>query len=369
MAPSPLLVVCDFNGHGGTQTQLLELLGGIDRTRFAPMLATLSLDPALARRLESIEVPVEDLRLQGALRPATLRALGSLSRRIRRAGVRLVHGFLFQGNLVAAVAARRAGVPYLTSVRNLEMWKRPHETLASRWAHGGAERVTFNSRHVRDRVAHRERIPLEKTRVIANGLAAHAPAASPGPSPWPEASEPRLICVASLTPKKGHRHLVEAFALVVGAFPRAGLLLVGEGAERGRIESRIRNLGIAERVRLAGGREDARDLLAAADLLVLPSLEEGTPNVVLEAMAAGVPQVATAVGGTLEILEDGSTGFLVPARDPVFMAERIRLLLARPAMREAFGRRGREVFERRHRVDAMVRAHEDLYAEVIAEAA
>ncbi len=369
MTPSPLLIVCDFNGHGGTQTQVLELLGALDRTRVKPMLATLSLEPALGRSLRSLEVPVLDLDLKGALRPATFRALGRLAGTIRREGVRIVHGFLFQGNLAAAVAARLAGVPYLTSVRNLELWKKPHEVLASRWAHSGAARVTFNSRHVRDRVAARERLALDRTRIIPNGLRPHDGLGRAGLELWPEGSDPRLVCVASLSPKKGHRYLLESFAEVLLSFPRAGLLLVGEGAERRRIESRARELGIAPRIRLAGRREDARALIAAADLLVLPSLEEGMPNVILEAMAAGVPQVATAVGGTPEIVEAGATGFLVPARDPALMSEKIGKLLGSPPLRQAFGRKGRELFERRHGVEPMARAHQDLYAEVLAEAA
>ncbi len=369
MAPSSLLIVCDFNGHGGTQTQVLELLGALDRTRVKPMLATLSLDRALGRSLQSLEVPVQNLDLRGALRPATFRALGRLARTIRREGVQLVHGFLFQGNLAAALAARRAGVPYLTSVRNLDLRKGPHEVLASRWAHQGASRVTFNSRHVRDRVAARERLALERTRIIPNGLRLHGGSGRAGLELWPEGSDARLVCVASLSPKKGHRYLLDAFADVLRRFPRAGLLLVGEGAERARIECRARELGIASRVRLAGRREDARALIAAADLLVLPSLEEGMPNVILEAMAAGVPQVATAVGGTSEIVEAGATGFLVPARDPLLMSERIGKLLGNPRLRETLGRKARELFERRHAVEPMARAHEELYSEVLAEAA
>ena len=372
MAPPSLLIVCDFNGHGGTQTQVLELLAALDRSRLTPMLATLNLDPALGRRLGDLDVTVENLELEGAVRPHTFRALSRLAGRIRRDGIRLVHGFLFQGNLAAAIAARSAGVPYLTSVRNLELWKRPHEILASRWAHRGARCVTFNSRHVRDLVSGREGIPRVRTHVIANGLGAERPATASrasGDDLWPEGSDPKLVCVASLSAKKDHLHLLDAFARVQRRLPRAGLALVGEGPERGRILHRARALGIAARVNLAGRREEARSVIAAADLLVLSSIEEGMPNVVLEAMAAGVPQVVTAVGGTPETVEEGITGYLVPPRDPALMAERILRLLTSPDRLAGFGERSRESFGRRFTAARMARDHEDLYGEILGRAA
>jgi glycosyltransferase involved in cell wall biosynthesis len=365
MASTSLLIVCEFKGHGGTQTQVLELLAAIDRTRVDCRLCTLNMDPALGRQVKELEVPVINLGLRGALRPGTVRALWDLAGRIREEKVRVVHGFLLQGNLVAATAARYAGVPYLTSVRNLELWKRSHEMVATRWAHRGAAAVTFNSRHVRDLVAGREGIPVERTRVIYNGL--RPPAESPSGSHealWPEGSDPRIICIASLFHKKGHRYLLEAFARILKELPRAGLLLVGEGAERGRIQARIRELKLGDRVRLAGHREDPRTILAAADLLVLTSIEEGMPNVLLEAMAAGVPQVATSMGGTPETVDDGVTALLVPPRDPVLLADRMVRILSDGDLRAALARKGRERFAARFGSARMAREHEELYLEV-----
>lgn len=369
MAAAALLVVCDFNAHGGTQTQVLELLAALDRGAWSPRLCTLNLDDGLARRVAALDVPVTNLALRGALSPRTLAALSDLSGLIRGSGVKLVHGLLLQGNLVAAAAARSAGVPYLTSVRNLELWKRPHQVIASRWAHGGAAAVVFNSRHVRDLVAWREGIPFSRTRVIHNGLDA-SPRNPPEPRErastlWPGDTTTRLLCVASLFPKKGHRYLIEAFALVRKEHPGAALVLAGQGPERGSLEARIRALGLDKAVVIAGYREDARSLIENSDLLLLSSIEEGMPNVLLEAMAAGVPQVATSVGGSPEAVDEGVTGFLVPPRDPVLMARRILRVLGDEALRRSLSRASRERFQRLFGRDRMAREHEALYAEAI----
>src|SRR5260221_353339 len=212
MAAAPLLVVCDFNAHGGTQTQVLELLAALNRDAWSPRLCTLNLDVDLARRVALLDVSVLNLGITSAFSPRTINALADLAGYVRSNGVKLIHAFLFHGNLVGAAVARRAALPYLTSVRNLELWKKPHEILASRWAHAGAAAVTFNSRHVLDLVTQREGIPRARARLIANGLAAPSDDSTGGraDSVWPSSSSPRLLCVASLFPKKGHRYLIEA---------------------------------------------------------------------------------------------------------------------------------------------------------------
>lgn len=371
MPERTLLLVCDFNAHGGTQTQVLELLAGLDRSRFRPLLATLHLDRALAARVEALGVEARDLALRGALRAGTFAAIGELAGFMRARRVRLVHGFLLHGNVVAAIAARRAGVPYLTSVRNLELWKGPLEAAASRWAHRNAAAVTFNSKHVKELVVRRERIPAGRSHVIHNGLREEAPDAAhtaPGGAPWPEAASPRMICAASLTPKKGHRYLLEAFAMVLARLPRAALLLAGEGPARASIVEQAGRLGIASRVILAGYRAEARRLIASADLLVLASIEEGMPNVLLEAMAAGVPQVATRVGGVEEAVEEGVTGFLVPPRDPVLLAQRAIKILEDAALRRRMGEAARDRFAAGFSASRMAREHERLYESVLGEA-
>jgi glycosyltransferase involved in cell wall biosynthesis len=147
--------------------------------------------------------------------------------------------------------------------------------------------------------------------------------------------------VAALRPEKGHRTFLRAAALVAREHPSAKFVLFGDGSERAALVALASELGIAERVIFAGDRDDIPECLAALDLLVLPSDFESLPNAILEAMAAARPVVATRVGGTPELVEDGQTGYLVPVGDPAAMARRIVELLRDPAKRRAMGEAGR----------------------------
>jgi len=140
-------------------------------------------------------------------------------------------------------------------------------------------------------------------------------------------------------------------------------LFVGDGPLRGKLEGLVRELGLENRVRFLGSkdREEIPEILAITDIFVLPSLSEGLPTAVIEAMAAGCPVVATAVGGTAEVVADGETGLLVPPRDPDALAEGMKILLqsraTRRKMGEAGAKRAREYFS----IERMVREYEALY--------
>jgi glycosyltransferase involved in cell wall biosynthesis len=136
-----------------------------------------------------------------------------------------------------------------------------------------------------------------------------------------------IVCVGRLDPLKGQTFLLDAFGRIVPDEPRARLCLVGEGGLRAALMRQAADLGLAEVVRFAGALTDVRPSLASAEMFVLPSTEEGLPGSVIEAQAAGVPVIATAVGGTPELVRHERTGLLVPARDPAALsAAMLRLL-------------------------------------------
>jgi len=171
-----------------------------------------------------------------------------------------------------------------------------------------------------------------------------------------------VISIANLIPYKGISDLIEAAAAVTERMPAVKFLLVGE--DRGiqkQLEAKAHRLGISQQVIFLGQRLDIPDLLAAGDLLVLSSHEEGFSNVILEAMASGLSVVATDVGGNREAVMDGITGWLVPPRDPVAMADRILDLLGDRARDGSLGRRGREWVKEAFTIDRMVAAHMNLY--------
>jgi len=362
-SPRRILYVCDFNAHGGTQTHLLHLLGRLDRARFEPALAALSLRPDLASRLAGLDVEVIDLGLRGAWRLSTARAVLGLAARARRRAD-LLHGYLYQGNILTAAVSALSGVPCVTSVRNMDIRKRLRQRMASGMAHRRARRVLFNSVVVRDATLRLERIPALRAAVIPNGV--EDPLAGGGDAPPVERREaPTAICVASLREKKGHEHLIEAFRRVRARMTDARLEIVGEGPLRGRLESAIQSAGLGDAVTLRGYRTDAIALLRGADLFVLASLEEGMPNALLEAMGAGLPAVVTRVGGNGEVVVDGNTGFLVAAADPAALADRILTLLSDEGLRRRMGAAARARFETTFTLPAMIASYHALYEQLL----
>jgi glycosyltransferase involved in cell wall biosynthesis len=150
-----------------------------------------------------------------------------------------------------------------------------------------------------------------------------------------------IVGLGRLEPIKGFQSLVKALPLVLSAIPSARLLLVGEGSLRMALEADARALGVADRLEIAGVRPDAATFLAAADLVVVPSLNEGMGRVLVEAMALGRPVVATRAGGIPAVVGDGQTGSLVPPNDPPVLARAVSELLKDPGLRQRMGEAGR----------------------------
>jgi glycosyltransferase involved in cell wall biosynthesis len=179
-------------------------------------------------------------------------------------------------------------------------------------------------------------------------------------------SPPRVITVGRLAAPKDTVTLVRALARVPGRPFRA--TIVGDGPDRPAVEAEIRAAGLEGVVELAGERQDVPDLLADADVFALSSRSEGAPISVLEAMAAGLPVVASAVGGVPEIVAHGATGLLVPPGDAAALAEALEQLLADPALRRRLGEAGRERVRERFDLTELRRAHVELYARELARA-
>jgi glycosyltransferase involved in cell wall biosynthesis len=165
---------------------------------------------------------------------------------------------------------------------------------------------------------------------------------------------PVLVVIGRLTPQKGHIYLLQALPSLVNEWPQLRCLIVGEGEMRGRLDALAQSLGLGRHCVFAGVSDAIPEVLAAADLFVLPSLSEGFPFVVLEALAMGCPVVATAIDGVTEVIQDGVTGRLVPPRDPTALAGAIREMLRDPAGARTMGMRGRRLVEERFTADRMM---------------
>jgi len=277
----------------------------------------------------------------------------------------------YKANLLGRVAARRAGIPAVAVSRGWtgESFRvRLYERL-DRWRLRKMDRVVCVSAAQAAKVR-RTGVPVERIRVIPNAI---DPArfshldSSYRADLEKRFSSPlsRIIGAAGrLSPEKGFDVLVAAAAKVRQEHPDIGFILFGDGACRGALQRQIDALGLSEAFLLEGFRSDLDALLPHLDLVVLPSYTEGLPNVVLEACAAGVPVVATAVGGTPEVLSDG-VGRLTPPGDPAALAEAIGDVLYRPDALPVIAPAGRERFT----FGAQAHIYQSLLAELLPDRA
>jgi glycosyltransferase involved in cell wall biosynthesis len=197
------------------------------------------------------------------------------------------------------------------------------------------------------------------TVVIRNGIDVRG-----RPLARPETEPARIVSVGRLQAPKDPLTLVRALAELEGRAFRASF--IGDGPERREVESEIARLGLSDAVELAGRRPDVPEILAASQVFVLASRSEGFPMAVLEAMAAGLPVVASRVGGLDELVDPGETGLLVRPGDPAELARAIARLLDEPGLRARMGAAGRARVERHFDLDAALRAHLDLYRRELA---
>jgi glycosyltransferase involved in cell wall biosynthesis len=170
-----------------------------------------------------------------------------------------------------------------------------------------------------------------------------------------------LGTVARLDPIKNHAMMIDAAARLSENHENLLLVIVGDGPERVSLEKRIEEQGMRQHVRITGYRRDARYCYGLMDVFLLTSFSEGTAMTLLEAMAAGLPVVATRVGGNPEIVRDGETGYIIESGDTDSLVDRLNRLIENPAMKSEFGEQGRRRFEARFHVHHMVKGYESLY--------
>ncbi len=328
----------DASIFGGAEQMILTLLAGLDHGRWSPILlhhgeAGLGELIEGSRRLNvrTVEVP----------RHRTGRAIRSFLHQARPA---IFHAHLnwplaCSDALVAAALAR---VPGVVATQQLFVRIRSRRRiLRHRFLSLAVDRYIAVSHHMAKLLREVCVFGRRKVGVVHNGIALQPFEREVCPSLrrslYGGEERPIVLTLARLAEQKGIGYLIEAAARV----PETLFAVAGDGPERAALEAKAGALGVRDRVLFLGHRRDTPDLLASCDLFVLPSLYEGLPVSVLEAMASAKPVVATAVGGTDEAVEDTVTGFLVPPRDPDALAEAIRTVLADRPLAERLGAEGR----------------------------
>ena len=354
--PARLVFLLQDLKFGGTQRQTLELARRLDPARFRVEVWVMTAGDDLAPLAREWSIPVVRLARQAAVGPL---ALMNLWRRLHRQPPDLLMLLTVVPNIWGRILGRLARAPVIVgNCRGGGAPWRQHEWLL--WPF--MDHLLCNTAALKTELVERYRIPPSKITVILNGVDTEFY----GPGPVGARSNPPVILsVARLVPDKDHDTLIAAFGQVSTAFPEAELWLLGNGPRRAALEALAARTLPPGRVRFWPGTPDIRPFLHQASLLVLSSRYEALPNVVLEAMAAGLPVAATRVGGLPELVVPGRTGWLVPPGDAPALAAAMSQALSDADAREALGRTGRDSAVADFSLEAMTRRYETVLSSLL----
>jgi glycosyltransferase involved in cell wall biosynthesis len=321
----------ESDGPGGAERVVAHLAGALQAAG-AWNVVFLPADGEgwLARELEGSGVAIEHLpRLDRPVSPAYAR---SLEEALRRHRIAVAHSHEFTMAVYGAWASRRAGIPHVVTMHGSRYYaSRLRRRLAMRAAVASSARTVAVSAPLAEDLRRDLWVPRPRITTISNGVRYVRPErVTLREELGLRAGDRLLVSMGNLYPVKGHGNLIDALALLVGRHPKLHLAIGGRGELAESLSSRARDLGVGQRVHLLGLRSDVSAILAAADVFVLPSLSEGLPLALLEAMFAGCPIVASNVGEVGVALAHGEAGLLVPAGNPAALAAALDLVLSHP---------------------------------------
>lgn len=357
-----VLLLSDELEVGGTQRQIVHIARSLDRSRFEPTVAYFRNRSFLADQLEQAGVPVVEIAKHGRIDPAFVL---KLRRFLDEGRFDVMHCFAFGGELWGAVGRRllSAGVrpALITSVRNKYDWYSTLQWRLKRWSALQSTFVIANSHAGGEHARITMGMPPGSVDVVYNGVSDAAEAATTR-SESTKNGDVTALFVGRLVEQKNVPVLLRAMKRLRESGTKLRLRIAGNGPLREHCEQAIAEFQIGDRVELLGERSDVSALMAAVDFVVLPSLREGLSNVILEAMMVGRPVVASAVGGSVELVEHMESGLLFPSDDDAALADALRLMASDRALREKCGARGRQRTLEQFTVPAMVSTMQNFYS-------
>jgi glycosyltransferase involved in cell wall biosynthesis len=351
---------------GGTQRHLLEVLKLIDRTRFTPLVIAAKSGGPLGTAVRATGIELVELRLGPTMVSRDfLRCVRETATVLRRRQVGIVQYFEWRSAMIALAAARRVRGCRIVAARRSVPKERGVQRILAEIAVRAAHRIVVNAELLRPDGRAGRRTDVIPSGVDTDVFRPPAGVADAKRRLGMAAQRPLIGTVGRLEPRKGTATLLAAFATLRGDGRHdAALVVVGDGPLRSELATEAERLGVAPHVQFLGDRADVLGVLEALDVFVLPSRTEGMSNALLEAMATARPVVATAVGGTPEVVSEGSSGLLVPADAPTAMAAAIARLLDDAALAARLGAAARQTVEAHYGAKSMVRRLEAVYAAV-----
>jgi glycosyltransferase involved in cell wall biosynthesis len=364
-----ILLLSTSLGMGGADRQILYLARALLANGYEVRLVSMTPLVEMGRQAVQEGLPIASLDMQPG-RP-DWRGLRQLVALLRSWRPQLLTSFMYHANILGRVAGTWAGVPVIVSSIRSERNGSAARDWMMRLSNWMDDCCTANSQRVADSFSRRRILPRKKLRVIPNGVDIAALSASSEERARIRAGlrlatgEFLWLAIGRLLDQKDYPTLLQAFQPLAQAPAR--LVIAGRGPLLGELQQRAQQLGIGSQVEFLGVRHDIAALLAAADGFVLSSAWEGMPNVVMEALAAATPVVATEVGGVAELVDAGQSGFLVPAGDSGALSSGMRLLMALPEdQRRRMGLRGRDRMIAHFSLEAMADRWLALYRELLA---
>jgi len=360
---------------GGTERQFVNVTRELDRSQFDVHVGCFIRKGEFLKDIEAMNLPISEYSINSLYGYRTLCRQYRLARDIRRQGIQLVHAHGFYPNLFCIPAAKLARCVTVASVRDTGAFSNRHmlRTLTQRLACGMADSVIVNSSAVRDWLVG-VGVQAEHIHVIPNGIVVPPQRIASGDFPIRrelniDDRAPVIAVVSRLDRAKGLEYFIEASVGVSRRFPSARFVVIGDSmvdsTYKPELEAFAASLNMSGRVIFTGERRDVSQLLEEVNVCVLPSLSEGLSNSLLEAMAAGLPVVATRVGGNPEIVLDNETGILVPARDSLSLENAMIQILESPDLARQFGNAGRERVTKLFSLQSTVRKTQDLYLSLL----
>lgn len=365
-----LLLVDSLTPEAGTENQLIEMIRRMDPAQVELFVACMD-DGERLQALAPYATPLV-FPAQSVFSLIGVKQMSRLRREIKQRSIDIVHTFMIRATIFGVLGAQGGRAKaILTSRRNLGYWYTRRLLILFRLLNRLTTRVVANSEGVRTVALRSEGLSPDRVDVLYNGVDMNRFDRAADPNFAARLGIPagaRVIgIVANYRPVKNLPLFLRAARLVAQRVPNAVFVLVGRGEQREELQGLAMELGIADRVIFTDDQGDIAAFYPLFQIGCLSSCSEGFSNVILEYMAAGLPVVATDVGGIGEAVEHGSTGLLVPDGDDNAFAEAIVTLLLNPERRIAMGRQGRQRCAERFEIGQIVRQHERYYQQLVDE--
>jgi glycosyltransferase involved in cell wall biosynthesis len=373
--PAHVLYIIDqLCGIGGGERMLLNTLKLLPAERFCPSVVTFKIDPSL-EVFRQFPCPLYVFPLQKTYDWNAFRIAQKIRQLIKSENVAIAHTFFETSDLWGGLLAKLSGCPIvISSRRDMGILRSRKHDLAYRLLRSQFDLILTVSEAVRDFTIRRDRAAPDRVRTVYNGLELHngSDRRSNGISRSTlgiSKTAPIIVTVAHIRKVKGMDVMLRSAVAVCEAVPSTVFLIVGRVLEMEcfqELQGMVRTLGLEKNVRFLGTVENVCPLLQECNIFCLPSRSEGFSNALIEAMACGLPCVATDAGGNVEAVEEGRNGFIVPTEDPATLADRLLKLLTEPALAAKMGAAGRDIAQARFGSQRMIERLTAIYGELLA---